>query len=272
MLIAGVFAASCGELRRVGPGYSERPGTPGPTATPRSLIDIARAGSVRVGFNTGGTGTSLVRYTGTTFTGVNWLIAQEIGRDLGVAVDPVSFSSQSKVLDGGSASLWDIAFIPVDATQPRVVFSNPYLIFDWAYLVPGPSPVRRSADADRTGYRIAVHAETRLDEYLSRSLKFAKVVQTSGGPISVDMVNRGDAEVVGASVSSMSDLLAMLPGGRVLDDPVLRDPWGIAAVKGQTDVQTFVTSWVEQAKATGFLKDVIERSGLRGVTVAPSGP
>jgi len=264
MLIAGVFAASCGELRRVGPGYSERPGTPGPTATPRSLIDIARAGSVRVGFNTGGTGTSLVRYTGTTFTGVNWLIAQEIGRDLGVAVDPVSFSSHSKVLDGGSASLWDIAFIPVDATQPRVVFSNPYLIFDWAYLVPGPSPVRRSADA--------VHAETRLDEYLSRSLKFAKVVQTSGGPISVDMVNRGDAEVVGASVSSMSDLLAMLPGGRVLDDPVLRDPWGIAAVKGQTDVQTFVTSWVEQAKATGFLKDVIERSGLRGVTVAPSGP
>ena len=78
MLIAGVFAASCGELRRVGPGYSERPGTPGPTATPRSLIDIARAGSVRVGFNTGGTGTSLVRYTGTTFTGVNWLIAQEM--------------------------------------------------------------------------------------------------------------------------------------------------------------------------------------------------
>ena len=47
------------------------------------------------------------------------------------------------------------------------------------------------------------------------------------------------------------------------------DAYGIAVPKGQRDRLAFVTEFVEEAKASGFLQRGIDELGLQGVRVAP---
>jgi polar amino acid transport system substrate-binding protein len=62
-----------------------------------------------------------------------------------------------------------------------------------------------------------------------------------------------------------------LPGARVLADRYGANINRMVVPKGKADRLAHVNEFVEQAKATGALQQFIERSGTRGVTVAPLG-
>jgi hypothetical protein len=55
----------------------------------------------------------------------------------------------------------------------------------------------------------------------------------------------------------------------VLDDHYGELLLAVALRKGQPGLLTYVSEFVAEAKASGLLKDAIERSGMRGVEVAP---
>ena len=61
------------------------------------------------------------------------------------------------------------------------------------------------------------------------------------------------------------------PGFRVLDDGYAVILYVAMVPKGQAGRLAYVGEFIEEAKASGLVKQTIERGGLRGVQVAPAG-
>lgn len=60
-----------------------------------------------------------------------------------------------------------------------------------------------------------------------------------------------------------------LPGSRVLEGRIAVDDIGIGVPKGRNVAAGYVRSFVDDVKAKGFVKDAIERAGVRGLNAAP---
>ena len=61
-----------------------------------------------------------------------------------------------------------------------------------------------------------------------------------------------------------------LAGSRVLDDGFAVISYAAVVPKGNTGWLAYVSEFVEEAKATGLVKQTIAAAGLGGVQVAPS--
>jgi polar amino acid transport system substrate-binding protein len=64
---------------------------------------------------------------------------------------------------------------------------------------------------------------------------------------------------------------ARVPGPRVLDDGFALISYVAAVPKGQAGRLAYISEFIEEAKASGLVKQIIERNGLQGIQVAPAG-
>jgi polar amino acid transport system substrate-binding protein len=97
-------------------------------------------------------------------------------------------------------------------------FSSPYMQFEYTLLAPAGSSIRRFADADRTGVRIAAvrnHASTNT---LIPLLKQAELVYAETPDPTFNLMRDGRADVMASVRPTLLDYSAKLPGSRVLED------------------------------------------------------
>jgi polar amino acid transport system substrate-binding protein len=64
---------------------------------------------------------------------------------------------------------------------------------------------------------------------------------------------------------------ARLPGSRVLADRFHTAFGAMAVPKGQIGRLSYVSEFIEEARATGLVQRAIEHAAVRGVQVAPAG-
>jgi polar amino acid transport system substrate-binding protein len=65
------------------------------------------------------------------------------------------------------------------------------------------------------------------------------------------------------------DYSAQLPGSRVLEDRYGANRPALVVAKGQAARLAYISEFIEEIKASGFVQQAIARSGWRGVQVAP---
>ena len=70
--------------------------------------------------------------------------------------------------------------------------------------------------------------------------------------------------------ASLEDYAAKLPGSRVLTDAYGVNRVGIAIQQGHPGRLTYISEFVEEAKASGLVQRAIDRVGLAQFRVAPS--
>jgi polar amino acid transport system substrate-binding protein len=125
-------------------------------------------------------------------------------------------------------------------------------------------------DADKAGVRIAVvrnHAST-LE--LSRQLKHAEMIPVEVPDQAFELVQSGRADAYASPRPPILEYSARLPGSRVLDDHYGANLQAIAVPKDRAPRLAFISAFVEEAKASGLLRQIIERAGERGMEVAPA--
>jgi len=64
-------------------------------------------------------------------------------------------------------------------------------------------------------------------------------------------------------------LVAKLPGSRMLDGSFMKVPQAVGVPRGRDAGLAYLRGFVEEAKASGLVARAIERTGARGVSVAP---
>jgi polar amino acid transport system substrate-binding protein len=233
------------------------------TPDPR-VADLVRAGKVRMALFP-------PQYTKDPATGELkgvWAdVARAFAARVGVELVLVEHPTPPRMVECLKAGACDVGFLGFDPARAADVegFSPPFIEFDYTYLVPPHSLIRSHADADRPGVRIAVvhaHASTLA---LTRIRKQAELVSVDTPDSAFDLLRTGRVDAWASARLALVDYSAQLPSSRVLEDRYGANRPAVVVAKGQAALLAYISEFIEEIKASGFVQQAITRSGWRGV-------
>jgi polar amino acid transport system substrate-binding protein len=205
--------------------------------------------------------------------GVSIDIAGAFAERLGVGVDFLVFDSASQSVDAVANGRADIGFFAIDPQRGEsIAFTGPYVLIEGCYAVPEASPIRVNDAVDRPGVRVAVGRGSAYDLFLSRELKHAEIVRAPNPPAVIPLFLEQDLEVAAGVRQQLEAQMTDHPGLRLLPGRfmVIRQAMGLARQRGE-EARGYLSAFVEEIKASGFMAQRLERHGIRGASVAPDG-
>jgi polar amino acid transport system substrate-binding protein len=174
------------------------------------------------------------------------------------------------MVEGLKAGAWDIAFLAIDPGRAdQISFTAPYVEIEGTYFLPANSTVRAIADVDRDGVRVGVSAQSAYDLFLARSLKNAQLVRAPDPKAAFELILAGKVDVVAGVRQHLVAHAAQLPGSRVMDDRFMAIQQALGIPKGREGGAKYLREFIDDVKASGFVAQVIEKAGVRGVSVPP---
>jgi polar amino acid transport system substrate-binding protein len=238
--------------------------------TPAVRADLAPTGKLRAGINYG----NFILATQDRATGESRGVAvdllQHVARTLGVPAEIVAYDSVAVMGDAAPTNAWDIAFLASAPEREGLMgFTPAYLEIEATYLVPGASPLRTAGEVDRPGVRVAAPARANYELYLRRNLEQAELVSTQGVPAAFDLLVSGQVHALAGLKQALLDLQERFPGSRLLDGRFMAVQQSIAVPRGRDAGLAYLRDVVEDAKTSGLVARAIEKTGARGVSVAP---
>jgi polar amino acid transport system substrate-binding protein len=238
--------------------------------TPAVRADLAPTGTLRAGINYGNFILATKDPASGESRGVAIDLTRELARRLGVSVAIVAYDSVATMVDAAKTGAWDIAFLGIDpARTGEIGFTAAYLQIEATYLVPAGSPLRAVADVDRDGVRVAAPARANYELFLGRSLKHAQLVRAESGDAAFRLLASGQVDALAGLRQGLIGLAEKLPGSRMLDGQFMAVQQAVGVPRGRDAGLAYLRGFVEDAKASGLVARAIERTGARGVSVAP---
>jgi polar amino acid transport system substrate-binding protein len=166
----------------------------------------------------------------------------------------------------------DVGFFAIDpARAATTAFTGPYVLLEGAYLVRDDSPIKANEEIDREGIRVAVGNKSNYDLYLTRTLKKAKIERAPTSPevVGYFLANKLDAA---AGVKQQLELDAKrIPGLRILPGRFMVINQAMGMGRGKEAGAGYLTAFVEEMKASGFVAEALKRHRIEEAAVAPPG-
>ena len=195
-------------------------------------------------------------------------MARELARRLDVAVAFLNFESPGKMAD--AVKTWDVAFLGAEpARAGEIDFTPAYVEIEATYLVPAGSTLKSIDEVDRAGVRISVSNRSAYDLYLSRALKHAELVRSDGLDASFDRFVADKLDALAGLRPRLILDVGKVPGASILDGRFTAIQQAIGTPKGRATGARYLREFVAEVKASGFVAELIERHGARGLSVAP---
>src|SRR6185503_7205839 len=104
---------------------------------------------------------------------------------------------------------------------------------------------------------------------LSRNLKRAQLVSAPGADAAFELLATGKVEALAGLTQALLGLAPKLPGSRLVEGRFMGVQQSIAVPKGKDAGLLYLRAVVEEAKQSGLVARAIERTGAKGVSVAP---
>ena len=240
-------------------------------ATPAIVADLAPTGTLRVGINF----SNFLLTAKDPATGEARGIAPDLGRELarrlGVPVAIIGYPSPGELADDAAKNVWDVGFLGAEPQRAREIdFTAAYVEIESTYLVPPGSPIERIEDVDRPGVRIAVPGKTAYDLWLERNITQATVLREKGADNAFKRFVNEKLDVLAGLRPRLTTDCDNLPGSRLLDGRFTAVQQAAGTPKGRTVGHEHLRAFIEDVKASGLLAQLIEKNGVRGLTIAPA--
>lgn len=203
--------------------------------------------------------------------GVSVDLSMELARRLGVEPELVVVEKAADSVAAVTEGRADVGFFAIDpARGAGIAFTAPYLLIEGAYLVRADSPLSVNEEVDRPGTRVVVGQGSAYDLYLSRELKHAEIVRAPSSPDVVPTFLAQGLDVAAGVKQQLEMDAARQPGLRLLPGRfmVIQQAMGIAKPRG-AEAAFWLSVFVEEMKASGFVAAALQRHGVEGVSVAP---
>lgn len=232
--------------------------------------ELTPGGKLRVGLNYGNFLLVLKDAPDGAPRGIAPDLGRELGRRLGVPVEFVRFAQAGQLADAVRDGSCDVGFLGAEPQRAaEIAFTKAYLEIPVTFLVPAGSPIRRIAEVDREGVRVAVSARSAYDLYLSRTLKHAKLVRAEGIDGSYELFIRERLDVLAGLEPRLVSDAEKLPGSRVLEGQVTGVQQAVGVSRDRENAAQFTREFVDEIKRSGLVAKIIEKYGVKGVTVTP---
>ena len=201
--------------------------------------------------------------------GVTVELARELAKRLGVPIDLVIFDGAGKAFDALKSRL-DIGFLAIEPVRAaKIAFTEPYILIEGVYLVPGASPLHSTAEVDRAGTRVGVIVGSAYDLFLTRELKHATLVRREGPATVIDALLGGDADLVGGVKPQMEADAPRVPGSRLLPEAFMSIRQAMGTLRGREAAAAYVAQFMSDTKRSGFLAEAFARNRVQGGSLAP---
>lgn len=231
---------------------------------------FAPTGRVRAAINVGNPILARLQTDGTP-AGVSVDLAQRLAVQLGVPLELQVFEAAAKSVDAVTNGVADFGFFAVDPVRGAgIAFSAPYVLIEGAYMVRSDSPLIDNAQVDVPGHTVVVGQGSAYDLYLSRELKHASIVRAPTSPAVVDVFLAPTGDVAAGVKTQLETSVAQRGGLRMLPGRfmVIQQAMGVPKARG-TAVAQWLSDFVEEAKASGFVAEALARHQIQGAIVAP---
>jgi len=236
------------------------------------IADIVEAGVIRLGlflpqYVKAADGFVTPLGAGVVGHGLIGTLAERLGIEGRIIEQPSPAAAIKTLNDGGC----DLLILGVEDSRKKLVdFSPPVIQFDFAYLVPADSPLKETAEVDHPGCRISVPSGHASWMALKRSIEHAEIVGTDIPDDAFAMVREGEVDVFALPREQLIDYAEMLPGSRILKEGFGYNIGSFAIAKGRDSLLDYIGAFVEDAKESGLVKDILDEADLtsRGFDVA----
>jgi polar amino acid transport system substrate-binding protein len=203
-------------------------------------------------------------------TGVAPDMAAEIARRLGVPVTYVPYKTPGELADAADTGAWDIGLIGAEPQRAeKIAFTPAYVEIEATYLVPAGSPIRTLAEVDKAGVRISVTGRSAYGLWLDRHIAHATLVRTGTLDSAYERFVSDKLEVLAGLKPRLLSDIEKLPGARILDGKFTAVQQAIGTARKNTAAAEFLRAFVKETKASGFVQSLIDKHGVRGLSVAP---
>jgi polar amino acid transport system substrate-binding protein len=199
-------------------------------------------------------------------------IVKELARREGVPYKIIPAANPKEVIESLKNHTVDIGFLAWEAERARQVdFSGAYLLMGSSYLVPAASPIKTAADADRAGVLIGAVRANSPTIFLNEHLKNAKVKEFPAMPPVEDvqkMLASGELAAFAGNRARLVEAAAQYSGLRVAQDNFTVLEQNIVVEKGDTVRLEILNRFLNEVRASSFVKDSLTRAKLVGVEAA----
>jgi polar amino acid transport system substrate-binding protein len=169
------------------------------------------------------------------------------------------------------AGEWDISVLGDEPQRAKeIAFASPLTEIEATYLVPAGSTLRSVGEVDRAGIRIVSPAKSAFDLYLSRTIKNAQLVQIEGTKAAREHFVKEKLEALAGLRPGLLEIAPTLPGSRILDGNFTVVRHTVGTPRGRDAAAAYLRDLVEDVKASGLVARWIEKSGVKGLSVAPA--
>ncbi|MGY9075100.1 MAG: transporter substrate-binding domain-containing protein [Acidimicrobiales bacterium] len=241
-----------------------------PTPSDEAVAALAPTGTLRAAINL----SNFLLVTGKSDAGdpqgVSPDMALALANQLGVPLELKKYKTPATIADSGNAGEWDIGNIGSEPARAKFIhFTAAYCEIECTYLVPPGSPITSVEQADQPGVRIASAHRAAYDVWLEANLQHAERVNGEGlgGAFELFLEQKCDA-LAGLRPALIKDV-KRLPGATILDGRFTAVQQAMGTPRERDDAGfEYLTSFVEAAKAAGFVADLIAKHEVVGLTVA----
>jgi len=237
------------------------------TMTPALRQELAPTGELRSAINLG----NFLLVTGKAPNGDPQGVAPDMARAiadrLGVPVRYRTYARPGEAAD--DVANWDIVLIGAEPQRAeQIAFSAAYAEIEATYLVPPGSSLATIAEVDRAGIRIASPARAAYDLWLQRNLKHATLVHAENLPAAFALFLEQKLDALAGLRPGLLADAPKLPGARILDGRFMAVQQAVGTPRGNTAGAAFLRDFVEEAKASGLVAQLIAKHGVQGLSVA----
>jgi polar amino acid transport system substrate-binding protein len=201
-------------------------------------------------------------------------LSKELAQRVGVPLQLIPVDAAGKITGSAKTNTWDIGYLAIDPLRANDIdFTAAEAELEGTYLVPAGSPLQRIEDLDRDGVRIAVTGKSAYDLFLTRELRHAQLVRAENTPQSFDLMVQQKLDAVAGVKTALNTASRGIPGSRVLAGHFMTIPQAAALPKGRPAAVRYVSEFIEEMKASGFVAAALKKYGLGpdDAIVAPPG-
>jgi polar amino acid transport system substrate-binding protein len=202
-------------------------------------------------------------------------VARELAKRLGVPVSIVSAPNAGGVIGALRDGKADVGFLAYDEERAREVnFGPAVVVMQNSYLVKATSPIKASADVDREGITIAAVKGQTQEHFVSATIKRARVRVLDVMPPQAEvdtLLTSGEVHAFAINRQRSLEAEAAAAGRlRALPDSFLDVDQCVVVANGNAGRLAVIEQLVAEMRASGFIKQSIDRAKLVGVSVAPA--
>jgi polar amino acid transport system substrate-binding protein len=234
------------------------------------LSEIAPTGKLRAGINLLNFLLVTGKATDGSPEGVAPDMAYAIAQKLGVELELVPYASPGELADAALDGVWDIGLIGSEPKRAeKIDFTTAYVEIEATYLVPAGSPLRHASEVDRPGHRIAVASRSAYDLWLVRNIKHAKLMHAEGFDATLELFLSQNLEAMASLKPGLLHDVEKIPGSRILEGQFTAVQQSVGVPKGRSEAAKWLQIFVQEAKASGFVAELIAKHHVKGLSVAP---